>query len=471
MIRFFCAYLLIVPLCVSAEEWVITVVDSSGGPFVSIAVDSASHPHIAYNSYQSKAEYLKYAGYDSSSWVIETVDTAGRIDYVSLSLDRSGVPHIGYFCEGNGDLGYARRDTAEWSIQTVDTTGTVGEYVSIGITSSGFPGMSYYDETAGDLRYAEWDGGQWLIERVDTTGDVGRYTSLAFDEVDNPHISYYDATNYSLKYSRKNGIDWLMAVVDTPDDVYGRVGLYTSLALDSLGYPHISYHYKDWAGGMFDGLRYAKWNGSEWLIQSVDWGFADLTVGVGSSIALDSRGYPCIAYKRIAASDIPPHDVVHAQWNGAGWDAGRVDSFPSSEGKVSLSLDIADHPHIAYHVFAWDFGLKYATRATSVEENQTLHISGGVVLFQNYPNPFSEFTDIYFWMNEHPITDPHPRSEIYDMSGRLVNSFQVYSHPKGLNLIRWDGKNGLGRPVAGGVYFYRLKLGEIILTKKMVIVR
>ncbi len=468
MIKVFCTCLLIIPLYVSAEGWVVTVVDPSGRPFVSLAVDGASHPHIAYNSYTDKAYHLTYARHDSSGWVIETVDTAGDIRYVSLSLDNSGGSHVAYYHGDNGDLRYARRDSADWIIESIDTIGIVGQYVSIGVNSAGCPGVSYYDETSGDLKYAEWDGNDWLIERVDTTGNVGRHTAFAFDKADNPRISYYDVTNYCLKYARKDGVEWFVTVVDTPAHVYERVGLYVSLALDTLGYPHVTYHYYELFGVFDNGVRYAKWDGAEWLVQLVEWGYGgDSMVGWGTSIALDSRDYPRVAYKRIAASDIPPHDLRCAEWNGTEWEVGTVDSFPDPEGQASLSLDVTGQPHLAYRTSC----LKYANRPTNVEEDRTLHISPEVVLHRNYPNPFSEFTNICFWMSEHSITDPGPELEIFDASGRSLRSFRVRPCLRGLNLLKWDGRNGLGQPVADGVYFCRLRIGEISLTRKMVVLR
>ena len=88
-------------------------------------------------------------------------------------------------------------------------------------------------------------------------------------------------------------------------------------------------------------------------------------------------------------------------------------------------------------------------------------------LFQNYPNPFNSSTTLHYDL-------PEPSGvviSIYDVMGseiiELVNEEQHYGYKK----IVWNGKNAVGNKVAPGVYFYKAKLGDLIETKKMVLVK
>jgi hypothetical protein len=88
-----------------------------------------------------------------------------------------------------------------------------------------------------ELKYATWNGASWEIEIVDSDNWTGAYTSLMLDSFGYPRISYYDLSEHELRYTAWNGSRWDCETVDTNHDV----GYYTSLALDSFGYPHISY--------------------------------------------------------------------------------------------------------------------------------------------------------------------------------------------------------------------------------------
>ncbi len=84
------------------------------------------------------------------------------------------------------------------------------------------------------------------------------------------------------------------------------------------------------------------------------------------------------------------------------------------------------------------------------------------VLQQNYPNPFNPTTEITYSLPR----DCHVRLAVYNVLGRevctLVDDFQK----AGFKTAIWTADN-----VASGVYFYRLQSDDLILTKKMILMR
>ncbi len=85
------------------------------------------------------------------------------------------------------------------------------------------------------------------------------------------------------------------------------------------------------------------------------------------------------------------------------------------------------------------------------------------------PNPFRQMTDIRY-----RITDDDnmtPELKIYDVSGRLVKSFNLESSIQNQeSAVRWDGTDNAGKRLPEGVYFVRLQGPYPSLAKKVILV-
>jgi hypothetical protein len=93
--------------------------------------------------------------------------------------------------------------------------------------------------------------------------------------------------------------------------------------------------------------------------------------------------------------------------------------------------------------------------------------SNRLQLNQNYPNPFNPSTTISFVL---PARAPVSLA-VYNADGHLIKELVKGDVAAGLREISWDGKNTQGHPAGSGVYFYRLKMGDEVLTKKMVLIK
>jgi hypothetical protein len=174
---------------------------------------------------------------------------------------------------------------------------------------------------------AQAEEGIWDIQTVDDI-NVGS-TSLALDSNGYPHISYTTGLLHSLHYARWTGTAWVKEMVD---DVPAIV---TSLALDSNGYPHIGYTTFEIGD---NSLHYAHWTGTKWVKQTVDEG--DVS---DCSLALDSNDLPHISYTTFGIGDMSLH---YAHWTGTAWLKQTVD--PADVSGCSMVLDSNDRPHISY---------------------------------------------------------------------------------------------------------------------------
>jgi flagellar hook assembly protein FlgD len=59
------------------------------------------------------------------------------------------------------------------------------------------------------------------------------------------------------------------------------------------------------------------------------------------------------------------------------------------------------------------------------------------------------------------------RLVIYNILGQEVRVLVNTIQPEGQHLIQWDGRDGIGRHVATGMYMYRIVAGRNAAIRKM----
>ena len=94
-------------------------------------------------------------------------------------------------------------------------------------------------------------------------------------------------------------------------------------------------------------------------------------------------------------------------------------------------------------------------------------IPPGFSLSQNYPNPFQSTTIIRYEIPQSGFVT----LKVYDLPGREVATLVNEEKRPGEYEVQFNGHSGEGRNLPGGVYFYRLKVGEIAQTKKMTLIK
>lgn len=91
-------------------------------------------------------------------------------------------------------------------------------------------------------------------------------------------------------------------------------------------------------------------------------------------------------------------------------------------------------------------------------------------LYQNYPNPFSGSTTITFDLPEGALGNRTTVS-VFDLTGRRVRTLVDANLDGGTQETVWDGRDAAGRPVASGLYFFRIRSGTESATHTMTLVR
>ena len=91
-------------------------------------------------------------------------------------------------------------------------------------------------------------------------------------------------------------------------------------------------------------------------------------------------------------------------------------------------------------------------------------------LLPNFPNPFNPET----WIPYRLAQEAEVHVAIYDINGALMRILDLGRQTAGFytdkgSAAYWDGRNHQGEAVRNGVYFYQLRVGEYVQTRKMLI--
>lgn len=85
-----------------------------------------------------------------------------------------------------------------------------------------------------------------------------------------------------------------------------------------------------------------------------------------------------------------------------------------------------------------------------------------LVLEQNYPNPFNPTTAIGYQLP----TASQVTLKVFDLLGRVVATLVNDEQPAGSYSVAWDASH-----LSSGVYFYRLQAGNLVQTRRLVVVK
>jgi glucuronoarabinoxylan endo-1,4-beta-xylanase len=104
----------------------------------------------------------------------------------------------------------------------------------------------------------------------------------------------------------------------------------------------------------------------------------------------------------------------------------------------------------------------YSIQPDAVQEQHGSFQPSIFQLHQNYPNPFNPSTVIEYQIP----TAENVSLKIFDMLGREVATLVNERKSPGTYEVMFDGSR-----LASGMYFYRLQAGNLVETKKLVLLR
>jgi WD40 repeat protein len=99
-----------------------------------------------------------------------------------------------------------------------------------------------------------------------------------------------------------------------------------------------------------------------------------------------------------------------------------------------------------------------------IHDGQIVELKNSIL---NHPNPFNPETTIEYSIKE----DSNVQIEIYNIKGQKVQTLVNEIREAGYHSVIWNGKDSSGRPVASGIYFYKMKTDNYQKIRKMVLLK
>ena len=97
-----------------------------------------------------------------------------------------------------------------------------------------------------------------------------------------------------------------------------------------------------------------------------------------------------------------------------------------------------------------------------VEDEEWPSLPHEFSLLQNYPNPFNPITTIKYALPR----NCYVKLDVFNILGQKVATLVDRKQRAGYKVARWDAG-----ALSSGIYFYRLKAGDFVQTRKMVLIK
>jgi myo-inositol-hexaphosphate 3-phosphohydrolase len=156
----------------------------------------------------------------------------------------------------------------------------------------------------------------------------------------------------------------------------------------------------------------------------------------------------------------------------------KITGVSNTDGIASYPYPLPDYPlgvfaalddDHAVAIVGWDKIFAKIFPVTGIEEEKKTPQS--FELFQNYPNPFNPTTTISFTIPQEVRRETQDvKLVVYDVLGNEVAALVNEEKPAGSYRVEFSG-DLIHQTLPSGVYYYQLRSGSLIQTKKMILLK
>jgi len=115
-----------------------------------------------------------------------------------------------------------------------------------------------------------------------------------------------------------------------------------------------------------------------------------------------------------------------------------------------------------WHILPWVFNVQLAIENITIDTEHEKNLPTSAHVSQNYPNPFNPTTTIQYELPQRSDV----QITIYDLLGREVTTLVSGRQDAGYKSVQWNAND-----VPSGMYFYQIRTGEYVQTRKMVVLK
>ncbi len=140
------------------------------------------------------------------------------------------------------------------------------------------------------------------------------------------------------------------------------------------------------------------------------------------------------------------------------WTYGYFDLTAAAGQQVEIKFNAEAANSVWSFIYFDDISI-FPASSTGIVENDNV---GASQVEQNYPNPFSETTSINYFLDAPGKTS----LKIFNQYGKEIGTVFDEYKPKGEHSCNVCGIN-----LSDGIYYYQIKSGEFLMTKKMIVAK
>ena len=369
--------------------------------------------------------------------ILKTTNSGNNWDSVNIVIPHitmTGINSI-QFCDENsgyagGDWGFLAK-TTDCGISWLYLSTNDGDHV-YGLS---FPNVNtgYIVTKYGGIYKTSNAGGNWIVQIAPRTN--GKYfNSCKFLDVNTGFAAgnyLYKTTNGGINWFDQNIEGWYNSIYFVDNQTGYAVGY-----INNNGYQGSIYKTTD-AGNSWNQTIYGNQILSSVYFPSYSTGY--ITTWWGEIVKTTNSGVSWQSYKTITPNSLYSTFFINDYTGYLGGLSGTI--LKTTTGGVPI-------------------GIKPISNS----------VPDKFILYQNYPNPFNPTTKIKFDIPTLPLTKGaggmNTKLTIYDILGREVTTLINENIQPGTYEIEWNAAN-----FASGVYFYQLRAGDFVQTKKLVLLK